>query len=243
MTRNGKKTWATIRKLCNDPKVAKQQPQVTANQVAHQLLLNGKADKKHQKVKLDLTDNDSPSAFTRPFNSAELEGNCRCICADDLALAAQESDFDNFKGRLARATDVPSTTKTAIYMQILQNLKAECACPECERSAHAKKLNSVINETRRLITGGILPSHTDILHIPSGIAAPDIRRQAVSHTERLRQWKDTRHSLYDTNAPRKRLKSRHSFLGDVEPATQKFTSLLPRPKEFLNSLRKYCSCP
>ena len=43
MPKSSKKAWSTIRKLCGDPKAPPQQPKVTANQVANQLLPNGKS--------------------------------------------------------------------------------------------------------------------------------------------------------------------------------------------------------
>jgi len=42
MSHSSKMAWNLIKKLNGDPKQNKAPPKVTANQVAHQLLLNGK---------------------------------------------------------------------------------------------------------------------------------------------------------------------------------------------------------
>ena len=74
MSKNSKKAWSTIGKLRGDPKAAPLQPKVTANQVAHQLLLNGKSGTKtHRKPKLDRTKYNKDQGYTRPFTMEELE--------------------------------------------------------------------------------------------------------------------------------------------------------------------------
>ena len=74
MSRNSKKAWSTIGKLRGDPKAAPCQPSVTANQVAHHLLLNGKNGSKVQtKIKLNRKKYNSDPGFTRPFTLEELE--------------------------------------------------------------------------------------------------------------------------------------------------------------------------
>ena len=57
MPKNSKKAWSLIPKRRGDPKAAPQQPTVTANEVAHQLLLNGKSGKGQKKTKLDRSKN------------------------------------------------------------------------------------------------------------------------------------------------------------------------------------------
>ena len=44
MTHNSRKVWKTIRKLSNDPTTSIPPCLVSANQVAHQLLINGKGN-------------------------------------------------------------------------------------------------------------------------------------------------------------------------------------------------------
>ena len=74
MSRYSKKAWSTIGKLRGDPKAAPCQPSVTANQVAHQLLLNGKNESKVQtKIKLNRKKYNTGPGFTRPFTLEELE--------------------------------------------------------------------------------------------------------------------------------------------------------------------------
>ena len=73
MTHNSKKAWSTICKLCNHPCKSNQQYNTTANQVAHQLLLNGRVPKKQSKVRLDRQMYPGDLGFTRSFTVAELE--------------------------------------------------------------------------------------------------------------------------------------------------------------------------
>ena len=72
---------------------------------------------------------------------------------------------------------------------------AEYVCPVWERSAHACPLDPVLNESWRLITGSLKPTNARNLHLLAGIAPPEIRREAASKQERLRQECDPRHML------------------------------------------------
>ena len=74
MSRNSKKAWSTIGKLRGGPKAAHCQPNVTANQVAHQLLFNGKNGSKVQtKIKVNRKKYNSDPGFKRPLTLEELE--------------------------------------------------------------------------------------------------------------------------------------------------------------------------
>ena len=79
MTHNSKKAWSTIRKLCDDPCKPKQHCNTTANQVAHQLLLNGRAPNRQPKVCLDRQRYPYDPGFTRPFTAAELDIGIRVM--------------------------------------------------------------------------------------------------------------------------------------------------------------------
>ena len=94
---------------------------------------------------------------------------------------------------------------------------AEYACAVWERSAHAKKIDPVLNTSCRYITGCMKPTKIDDIYILSGIAPPDVRRAVTSKKERLRQMEDERHPLFGHAVIPQRLKSRRSFLATVPP--------------------------
>ena len=73
MVHISKKVWSTIRKLCNDPCKSKHKCNTPANQVAHQLLLNGRVPKKQPKVRLDRHRYPYDQGFTRAFTIALLD--------------------------------------------------------------------------------------------------------------------------------------------------------------------------
>ena len=80
MTHSSSKAWKTIRILGNDQTKSQPRPLITANQVAHQLLVNSRRKPHHhsRRVKLPkVPDTCSPrglSDFTRPFSMNDLCG-------------------------------------------------------------------------------------------------------------------------------------------------------------------------
>ena len=86
-----------------------------------------------------------------------------------------------------------------------------------ERSTHAKKRDTTLNETCRMITGCLKPTNTNSLPVLAGIAPSDIRRAVASRTERTRQTTDERHPLNGPLGVVPRLKSRKSFLTCTKP--------------------------
>ena len=97
---------------------------------------------------------------------------------------------------------------------------AEYACPVWERSTHAQKLDPALNNTCRLITGCLKPTNTSNLHLLACIAPADIRRKVASRVEKTKATSDERHLLHGCHPPAQRLKSRRSFLSQVQPLTK-----------------------
>ena len=80
-----------------------------------------------------------------------------------------------------------------------------------------KEIDPVLNKSCRCIIGCLMPTNINSLHLLSGIARPDIRRNTASRRERTRQAMDQRHPLYDQTPACSRLKSRKSFLATTKP--------------------------
>ena len=66
------------------------------------------------------------------------------------------------------------------------------AAPVWARSSHANKLNPVLNQACRSITGCLKPTNVEDLYLIAGIAPPDIRREVCGRVERTKQTKDER---------------------------------------------------
>ena len=94
---------------------------------------------------------------------------------------------------------------------------AEYACRVWSRSCHAKKMDTVLNTVCRDICGCLKLTRVDDLYLLCGIAPQSTRRHVTSCEERAKQELDHRHPLYQHEPAKKRLKSRSSFLHDVQP--------------------------
>ena len=96
MTHSSRKAWKTIRMLGNDQTKSQPRPLVTANQVAHQLLVNSRGNPDHhsRRVKLpkvaDTRSPRGPSDFTRPLS---MNGLCSSIKAMKNNKAAGLDDI------------------------------------------------------------------------------------------------------------------------------------------------------
>ena len=112
----------------------------------------------------------------------------------------------------------PSTIKTTALALCYST--AEYACPVWERSAHADKVDPVLNDACHAITGCLQPTNVENLYLLAGIAPPAVRRSVTAQREREKQVNDNRHPLHGHNLPRKRLKSRNSFIHATDELIQ-----------------------
>ena len=72
MTHNSKKAWSLIKKLSNDPRKADQHVNVTPNQVAHQLILNGQVPNRQRQSKIKRCGQENHN-FDDEFTIVELQ--------------------------------------------------------------------------------------------------------------------------------------------------------------------------
>jgi len=103
------------------------------------------------------------------------------------------------------------TTALALFFSV-----AEYACPTWARSNHAAKINTVLNDTCRTVTGCLRPTPLPCLYALAGIAPPDIRRSVISNTERATAEADKRHPLHNHGIVPRRLTSRVSFMDGTD---------------------------
>ncbi|KAG7299565.1 hypothetical protein JYU34_016540 [Plutella xylostella] len=116
-----------------------------------------------------------------------------------------------------------TTTKWGASPQVLRTSGlalafsvGEYACPVWGRSAHAKLVDTALNETCRIITGCLKPTPVQMLYPLAGIAPPDVRRTVASSAERAKM-DDTRHPMHGFIPAPQRLPSRRSFMKCVDP--------------------------
>ena len=76
MTHNSNKAWSLIKKLSNDPRKADQHVNVTPNQVAHQLILNGMVPKRQRQSKIKRCGQENHD-FDDDFSIVELQNSLK----------------------------------------------------------------------------------------------------------------------------------------------------------------------
>ena len=79
MTHNSKKARSFVRKLSNDPRKADQHVNVTPNQVAHQLILNGKVPNRQRQSKIKRCGQENHN-FDDDFTIVELQNEKKESC-------------------------------------------------------------------------------------------------------------------------------------------------------------------
>ena len=96
-----------------------------------------------------------------------------------------------------------TTTKWGASPQVMRTTglalafsAGEYACSVWSRSAHAKLVDTALNETCRIITGCLKPTPVRLLYPLAGIAPPHVRRAVASSSERTKMATDTRHPMY-----------------------------------------------
>ena len=92
---------------------------------------------------------------------------------------------------------------------------AEYAYPVWTRSAHARHVDSVLNNSCRIITGCLEPAKTNCLYILRGITSPDICWELASGMERHKAEHNSNYMLYGTKPAKERLNSRNCFVSST----------------------------
>lgn len=77
---------------------------------------------------------------------------------------------------------------------------------------HVKKVDMLINETCKIITGCLKPTNTNKLFTLCDIDPPDIRRQVIVDEERNKCDSDGKHPVYGYIPQDSRLNYRQSFV-------------------------------
>ena len=135
-------------------------------------------------------------------------------------MKAKTAERNNVLRKLANSKwgTHPSTIKTTALGLCYST--AEHACPVWERSAHAHKVDPVLNDVFLAITGCLQPTNVENVYLLAGIAHPAVRRNVTVQREREKQVNDNRHPLHGHNLPMKRLKSRNSFIHATDELIQ-----------------------
>ena len=116
--------------------------------------------------------------------------------------------------RLAGTTWGASARTLRISTQALVFSAAEYCAPVWSRSPHVKKVDPVINNALRIITGCLKPTPVSYLPVLAGIPPASLRREAATLTLARKAQKHDWHILHETTTkavPPSRLKSRHPY--------------------------------
>ena len=78
----------------------------------------------------------------------------------------------------------------------------------------------MLNDACRVIIGCLQSTNVENVYLLAGIAPPAVRRSVTAQQEREKQVNYNRHPLHSHNLPRKRLKSRNSFIHATDELIQ-----------------------
>ena len=128
--------------------------------------------------------------------------------------------------RLAGTTWGASANTLRISTQALVFSAAEYCVPAWCRSPHVKKVDTIINNALRTITGCLKPTPVSYLPVLAGIAPAGLRREAamlkLARKAQTHDWHILHNTTVDTEPPN-RLKSRHPY----NKAAQEMLSSIP----------------
>ena len=132
------------------------------------------------------------------------------------SIRAKVSSRNNLLRRLAGSKWGACATTLRTSALALVYSAAEYASPAWCRSSHAKKLDTALNDTMRLITGCLRPTPTAFLPVLSGIAPAPLRRELHTHRLVTKASSNPNNLLHDivegsVSLGQQRLKSRHPF--------------------------------
>ena len=112
--------------------------------------------------------------------------------------------------RLAGWSAGAKTLRTAA-LSLTYSTAVYCAHAWC-RNAHARLIDSVLNDALRIVTGCLRPTPRKSLPVLSGIQPAELRRQRVTLFLGNRSSLDPGHLLRGKLTEPQRLKSRHPFV-------------------------------
>ena len=135
-------------------------------------------------------------------------------------VKAKVATRNNILGKLANSSWGANPTTLKTTAMALCYSTAEYCAPVWANSCHARKIDPELNNSCRTITGTLRPTPISSVYRLAGIAPPHIRRDTRTMTQKHKQEIDPRHTLFGHVQPRRRLKSRNSFMNaeSLDPA-------------------------
>jgi len=84
-------------------------------------------------------------------------------------------------------------------------------------SVHTKQIDTILNESCRLVTGCLKNTPLPKIYQLAGIAPPNVLREVTADWGRTKAETNIRHPLHVQNAPNFRPESRKSFFKTTKP--------------------------